>query len=792
LSRLGSSRLAVAAFVASVALPAAASAATLTVNTTTDETASGDHLCSLREAISAVDSPGAPGDCGPAGFGANTIMLVTGTYALTIQGAGAANNTGDLNLIGTVTDLTIEGAGTASTVIDATGLHDRVLNIASGASVTVSDLTLTGGHAPDGSPGPNGGNDLLTNGEGCGGDCGGDGGQGGAGGSGGAVDNAGSLTLSDAAVTNSSAGNGGAGGAGGVGDQGGVGGSGGPAGAGGGIYSTGILTLIGTTVSGNRGGAGGNGGAAGMTYDTNGAVGGGGSGFGDGGGIYNSGGTLTITGSTIDGNFAGNGGTGGAGGGSSGYTAGSGGNGGTASWGGGLVSNGGSLSVTNSTFAANHGGTGGNGGPGGTASISCTTCSDGIGGNGGTGGGAGDGGGVVSYRSSSLLVNATFAGNAVGSAGVGGSAGAGTAGSGTAGGGGTAAAGGGIFVQTGFCIVGHPCAGTTLQNTIVASNGGRNCSGAISDGGHNLSFGDTSCPGINGDPKLGSLGDDGGPTRTIPLLAGSAAFDQVPASGAGCPATDQRGVPRPQPAGGACDIGAYEFALPSCQPARAATGASQPVVVQLQCSDPAGAPLTYALDMKPSHGALTALDPVAGKVTYTPTAGYSGADSFTYHATSANGTTTVQTVSITVSQQARGRPPVITSARLTNKRFRVGPRATAISARKAPLGTTFVFTLSVPARLQITLTRDAAGLRRGRQCLSPTSKLKRAHAKRCRRLVIIGRLIRAAEPEGSDRVSFTGRLGAHALAPGAYQALLIANTGTATSTPVPLGFTVVR
>jgi hypothetical protein len=44
------------------------------------------------------------------------------------------------------------------------------------------------------------------------------------------------------------------------------------------------------------------------------------------------------------------------------------------------------------------------------------------------------------------------------------------------------------------------------------------------------------------------------------LAPGSAAIDQVPATGAGCPATDQRGVKRPQ--GSACDIGAFELAAP--------------------------------------------------------------------------------------------------------------------------------------------------------------------------------------------------------------------------------------
>jgi CSLREA domain-containing protein len=62
----------------------------------------------------------------------------------------------------------------------------------------------------------------------------------------------------------------------------------------------------------------------------------------------------------------------------------------------------------------------------------------------------------------------------------------------------------------------------------------------------------TSSSPIN--PKIGALVNNGGPTRTQALLAGSPAIDA--ASTPDCPATDQRGVTRPQ--GLACDIGSYE------------------------------------------------------------------------------------------------------------------------------------------------------------------------------------------------------------------------------------------
>jgi hypothetical protein len=61
---------------------------------------------------------------------------------------------------------------------------------------------------------------------------------------------------------------------------------------------------------------------------------------------------------------------------------------------------------------------------------------------------------------------------------------------------------------------------------------------------------------ITTNPLLGALGNYGGSTQTIPLLPGSSAIDA--GNDATCAATDQRGVARPQPIGGRCDIGAYE------------------------------------------------------------------------------------------------------------------------------------------------------------------------------------------------------------------------------------------
>jgi LPXTG-site transpeptidase (sortase) family protein len=61
---------------------------------------------------------------------------------------------------------------------------------------------------------------------------------------------------------------------------------------------------------------------------------------------------------------------------------------------------------------------------------------------------------------------------------------------------------------------------------------------------------------LTGDPILGLLQNNEGPTSTMALLSGSPAID---VSGSCATAVDQRGVTRPQPTGGNCDIGSYEL-----------------------------------------------------------------------------------------------------------------------------------------------------------------------------------------------------------------------------------------
>ena len=120
----------------------------------------------------------------------------------------------------------------------------------------------------------------------------------------------------------------------------------------------------------------------------------------------------------------------------------------------------------------------------------------------------------------------------------------------------TAGTGGAVYFDT---------RSTAMNNTIVAGNGGGNCAfggGAGFSGGHNLQFGDATCGGAAvANPLLSPLADNGGPTQTMALGAGSPAIDA--ADGTVAPATDQRGLPRADGnADGvvAADIGAFEAA----------------------------------------------------------------------------------------------------------------------------------------------------------------------------------------------------------------------------------------
>jgi CSLREA domain-containing protein len=208
------------------------------------------------------------------------------------------------------------------------------------------------------------------------------------------------------------------------------------------------------------------------------------------------------------------------------------------------INNSGTLNITNSTFSGNRSWPSGdlntNGGGGiyntGTLTISNSTFSANRALNGsGYGGAINNSGGTVE------ITNSTFSGNSA-EAWVGGP---------------SDGFGGALYNGSGTM---------TLRNSIVTnSTKGGNCAGTITNDGNNIEDGATCGWGAyygsmsSTNPLLGDLADNGGASSTFALGVGSPAIDGVTFEAPNsAPATDQRGVTRPQ--GALYDTGAYESA----------------------------------------------------------------------------------------------------------------------------------------------------------------------------------------------------------------------------------------
>lgn len=242
--------------------------------------------------------------------------------------------------------------------------------------------------------------------------------------------------------------------------------------------------------------------------------------LGDGGGMYNNGSSPTLTNIIFSGN--------------------------SASYGGGIYNYQSSPTLTNITFNSNSASVRGGGmySTGGNPTLTNATLSGNSAGN--------VGGGMANSGSSPALTNVTFSGNSA-----------------TEGGGGMFNASSGPTL-TNVTFNGNSTTGygggmynfynssPQIRNTIfwgnTASSGAQiyndtstpTVSYSVIQGGY---AGGTNI--ITTDPLLGTLGNYGGFTQTIPLLLGSSAID---ATSTNCPSADQRGVARTAP----CDIGAFE------------------------------------------------------------------------------------------------------------------------------------------------------------------------------------------------------------------------------------------
>jgi tetratricopeptide (TPR) repeat protein/energy-coupling factor transporter ATP-binding protein EcfA2 len=329
-------------------------------------------------------------------------------------------------------------------------------------------------------------------------------------GSGGGITNSGTLTLSNSTVSSNTA-----------------------QGDGGGITNSGTLTLSNSTVSGNTAQSDGGGITNSGTLTLSNSVISGNS-ANDGGGITNSG-TLTLSNSTVSGN--------------------------TAQGDGGGITNSGTLTLSNSVISGNSANDGG-GIYNSTATAMGTVTNSTISGN------AAQGNGSAFYNQGKLmLTNSTVSGNAA------------------QGNGGAFYNTEGSLVYLTFCTIYDNIAGdgggiaiaggssVTMRNSIVAGNRAQtnqDISGPLISGGYNLiqnvsganiirpQNGSTDLIAVS--PNVGSLQNNGGPTGTLALLAGSPAIDKIPL--ASCHVngvtSDQRGIKRPDGNELFCDIGAYE------------------------------------------------------------------------------------------------------------------------------------------------------------------------------------------------------------------------------------------
>jgi hypothetical protein len=197
----------------------------------------------------------------------------------------------------------------------------------------------------------------------------------------------------------------------------------------------------------------------------------------------------------------------------------------SAQHGGGIFIDMGTLTLTNSTITDNSAYWGGGILNDGTLTLINSTVS---------GNSANTGGGIFNHFDKLTLINSTVTGNSATSS------------------------GGGIFLETGVM---------TLNNTIIANSSGGDCGVGVygslfSDASYSLvedgSCGLTGVGNLAGDPNLGPLVDNGGPTLTHALLEGSIAIDTGDPAYVGPLTTDQRGTGFDRIVGGRIDMGAFE------------------------------------------------------------------------------------------------------------------------------------------------------------------------------------------------------------------------------------------
>lgn len=227
--------------------------------------------------------------------------------------------------------------------------------------------------------------------------------------------------------------------------------------------------------------------------------------------------------------------------------------------------------------------------------------------------------------------------------------------------------------------VGSGTGSLSAQNSIIA-NGTTECVGTLTSAGYNLVEGTCTIAGdttgnLTGvDPQLDALFDNGGPTLTHALNAGSPAIDA--GSAGDCPATDQRGFSRPADGDGdttaVCDIGAFEkdAVLVINQPPTAADDTAtvdedSAVAIDVADNDsdpdgnldPTSTNIACGACSGTANGAL--VNNIDGTFDYTPEPDFFGADAFVYEICDSD--SACDTASVNIMIEPVNDPPTFTA-----------------------------------------------------------------------------------------------------------------------------------
>jgi hypothetical protein len=207
----------------------------------------------------------------------------------------------------------------------------------------------------------------------------------------------------------------------------------------------------------------------------------------------------------------------------------------------------------------------------------------------------------------------------------------------------------------------------------------------------------------------------------------------------------------------------------------------EPVTLDAAASDRLAPPVAVRWDL---GGGLTAEGQKASAAFGRP-----GSFPISITATDAVGNTVTEQRTLTVADT---RKPVLSKVRLSRKRFRVGPKRTALTAAKR--GTRLSFTSSEAGRAAIAAQQARKGWRKGKRCVArrPRTKPGAKRPKVCTRWVARGTLRRGVAA-GANRVAFSGKLGRKALRRGRYRFSMRVTDGAGNrSARKRIGFRIVR